>query len=351
MKVGIIGAGSISTRHINAYKANANAEIVMIADLNEELAKSRAQEFDIPNYCTNYKELLRDDAIEAVSIVTPTFTHCQIVIDALEAGKHVLCEKPPALTEAEAAKCAEVSKKTGKVLMYGFVRRFALHTDYLLNFRDNGGFGKIYAADITRQLRCSSINGWFVDKKKSGGGMLMDAAIHELDMALYMMGYPKPVSVLGFTTYANKDLPKRVKGVPGDYASINNAGCERTVESAANGFITLENGSCITIRASHIEFCNKEGVSIELLGDKAGVKCEGYFNDFTIVSLDSDGYFTTEKSSLTKEENRFQKEVDHFVDCCVNNTPCIVNPEQAVILMRIMESIYKSAETGKPIVF
>lgn len=350
MKVGIIGAGSISTNHINSYLNNKDAELVMISDLNESLAKSRAEQFGIPKYCTDYKELLRDDTIEAVSIATPTFTHCQIVIDALEAGKHVLCEKPPALTVAEAEKCAEAAAKSGKVLMYAFVRRFSEQMQYLKKFEQAGGFGKIYSAEATRISRCANLNGWFIDKNKSGGGSLIDGTIHEVDAALYLMGYPKPKSVLGFSSDVNKDLPSRIQGYGGYYASSDTAKYERTIESVANGFVTFENDACLTIRSGHIQFCFQEIPSIEVMGDKAGARFAG-MESITMLTVDSTGYMTEFKPVITQKSASFQKEINHFVDCCVNKTPCISTPEQGIILMSIIEGIYKSAETGKAVTF
>lgn len=352
MKIGMIGAGSISVHHLNAFKANPNAEVVMIADVCEDLAKTRAEAYGIPKYCTDYKELLSDDTIEAVSVATPTFTHCQIVCEALAAGKHVLCEKPPALTAAEAQKNADAAKASGKVLMYGLVCRFSLQAKYLAKYRDEGNFGKIYAAEISRTSRSSSIDGWFIDKTKSGGGMLMDAAIHEVDLALYLMGYPKPKSVLGFTSDVNKDLAHRLVGYGNTgYQTATTEKRERTVESVANGFVTFENGACLTVNTAHIRFVAHPGKWIELAGDKAGARLEGWDNDLSLVTVDPYGYMTNFKPGFNEKANIFQEEIDHFVDCCVNGTPCIITPEEGVTLMTVMEGIYKSAELGKPIEF
>ncbi len=348
MKIGMIGAGSISVHHLNAFKANPDAEVVMIADVSENLAKTRAEAYGIPKYCTDYKELLSDDTIEAVSIATPTFTHCQIVCEALAAGKHVLCEKPPALTAAEAQKCADAAKASGKVLMYALVCRFSSEAQYLAKLRDDGSFGKIYAAEAFRRDRSNAVNGWFVDKTKSGGGMLMDATIHEVDLALYLMGYPKPKSVLGFATDINKDLPQRLVGYGSSWKSATNEKCERTVESMANGFVTFENGACLTVTSSHIQFC-KPGRFIEVSGEKAGVRIDGFQNDLSLVTVDPNGYMTEFKPTFNQKADMFRAQMDHFVDCCVNGTPCIVTPEQSVILMTVIENLYKSAELGKAI--
>ncbi len=351
MKIGMIGAGSISTQHLNSYKANPDTEVVMIADMCEDLAKAKAEAYGIPKYTTDYKELLKDESIDAVSIATPTFTHCQIVCDALAAGKHVLCEKPPALTAEEAQKNADAAKKSGKVLMYAMVCRFSQAAQYLTKFRDDGGFGKILCAEANRTNRSSSINGWFVDKKRSGGGQLMDAAIHEIDLALYFMGYPKPKSALAFATDANKDFPQRLVGYGASWKSATSERIERTVESIANGFVTFENGACLTVNSSQIQLSVKPGRWIDLTGDKGSVRIDGYQNDLTLLTVDPNGYMTEFKPCFNQKVDSFQEEINHFVDCCQNGTPCIVTPEQGVTLISVIEGLYKSAETGKSVEF
>ena len=197
LNVGIIGAGTISKSHLGSYVKNPNVSICSICDTNYDTAKMRAEAYGIPNYYTDYKEILNDKSIDAVSIVTPTFTHENIVIEALEAGKNVLCEKPPALNYEEALECEKAAKRTGKLLMYGFVLRFSNEVRFLKSYIDDGRMGDIYYADVSRLTRCYKIGGWFVDKEKAGGGPLIDSVVHDLDSALYLMGYPKAVSVKG----------------------------------------------------------------------------------------------------------------------------------------------------------
>ena len=352
MKIGVIGAGSISVRHLDAYKANPNAQVVAISDINTDLATTRAGAYGIEKVFADYKELLRDESIEAVSICTPTFTHHTIVLDALAAGKHVLCEKPPMLTAAQAEECAEAAVKYNRKLMYGFVRRFSAQMDYLKEFQEKGGFGDIYAAEATRISRTTSLSGWFVDKNKAGGGTLMDGAIHEIDMCLYLMGHPKPTSVLGFSSDVNKDLPSKIKGWAGTYFSSDVQKCERTIESVANGLVTFENGSSMIIRSGAIQFALDAGVSMQVYGDKAGARCAGLGNaEINMVTLDPCGYMTEFKPTITVKKDAFKAQIDHFVDGCVNDKPFIVKPEDAVVVLNIINGIYKSAETGKPVTF
>ncbi len=348
LNVGIVGAGNISDRHVEFYTKNQYSKVVAISDLNEDLARNKAKEYGIEHYTTNYKELLADENIDAVSIATPTFTHCEIVIAALNAGKHVLCEKPPALNAKEVEKCCDVAKKTGKLLMYGLVCRFKQEASFLKEYIDKGKMGKVYHAEASRVSRCMVPSGWFRDKNKAGGGLL-DGCIHEIDACLYLMGYPKPVSALGFTSNVNRDLPDRVKGVDTGYLSADSKSFDISVESVACGFVTFENGACLHIKSAYIMNSVNVGTSVDICGEKAGARYSHSNPQLQMVNLTDDDYFMESNPILNKEDIFFEKEINHFVDCCINGTKCIVTPEQAVTLMKIIDAIYQSAETGSPI--
>ncbi len=348
LKVGIIGAGSIATRHLNSYGNNPYAQVVAIADLNEALAKERADEFKIPCYYTDYKEILNDPEIDAVSVVTPTFTHCNITVEALKAGKHVLCEKPPALTVEETRLAVETARETGKLLMFAFVVRFDQSTTFLKDYIDAGKLGQIYHAEVMRLSRYSVLNGWFADKTKSGGGNLMDAAIHQIDLVMYLMGYPKVKEVLGFATTINNDLAGKIKGQASSYISLDQNHYERTIESMASGYVVLDNGARIYIKSGSINFSVSQGLYFELIGKDGGVRAEKFNQEITLLSNVND-YLVESKPIIQSGPTAFETEINHFVDCCINNTPCICEGWQAIELMKIFEGIYQSAVTGKAV--
>ena len=348
--VAIIGAGSICKVHIEGYRSTPGITIAVICDLNEALAQSRAREFGIPKVCTDYREVLADPTIDAVSVVTPTFTHRNIVVDALNSGKHVLCEKPPALTCQEALDCEEAAKRSGKVLMYGFVMRFHAPHQFLKEFIDAGKMGDIYYAEATRMENCSDIGGWFREKSKAGGGCLMDAAIHQLDLLLYLMGYPKVKSVKGYANDVNKDLPDRIRGLSHSYTSASHTTVARTVESFASAMITFEGNKNLFIKASHIANTANPGSRFELIGDKGGVAANG--DDLKLLMLDDTNFFMETKPWIAKaRESKFNPEIRHFVDSCNGKTECICNASQGTQIIRIMNAIYESAETGREVLF
>ena len=350
--VGIIGAGTISVYHIESYNKLDECRVKAISDINRNLAEERAQKYFIDDVYTDYKELLQDKEIDAVSVATPTFTHKAIVIDALRAGKHVLCEKPPAMTADEVRECKRAAEEEGKLLMFAFVVRFFPFVQDVKKYIEDGKMGKPLMADCGRTARCFGSQGWFA-RRELGGGFLRDSAIHELDSTLYLMNYPRPVAVVANQTFANGDLFERLNGEKSFWASSDTNKYERNVESAIYGFITLDNGASITVKAAAILNLIEEGKWIELAGERAGVKIDFAPSDgkkLKFLEITED-FRHSEYAPDTKVGDVYYAEVSHFLDCCKNGRECMCKNEEAVILMEIIEALYKSAETGKPVVF
>lgn len=348
LRIGMIGAGTIAQRHLQAYRKTDGVEIVAICDRDQTLAQNRAAEFAIPQVYTDAQSLFADQQIDAVDIVTPTFTHGSLVADALRAGKHVLCEKPPALTYEEALQNEQLANACGKLLMYGFVCRFHPTYVWLKNYIDAGNVGDIYYVEAYRMLQCSQIGGWFRDKEKCGGGQLMDAAIHQLDILLYYMGYPKVTAVRGYTSYVNKDLPDYIQATGHSYAAADNARIPRTVESFASAYLMLEGGKNLFIKASQVANTLNPGTQLEILGDRGGV-C---FNSqgIRLLTVESDRLVESQ-AQIPEGPDAFATELQHFADCCLGKAVCISPAHHGTRIMQILNSIYESAETGKEIVF
>ena len=351
LNVGIIGAGTISRNHIAAYKKNRNVKIVAIADINEQAAKALAEEHGIDYYCTDYHDILNDKNIDAVSIATPTFLHKQMVIEAIQSDKHILCEKPPALNAQETQECIDAHKGSDKCFMYGLVCRFRNEMQYLKQYIESGKMGKVICANVTRTSRMSTAPGWF-GKKALGGGLLRDIGIHEIDSPLYLMGFPKIKSVLASVSYENARLPEAIQTNAGlNIKSPVDAPVPDT-ESVVNAIITTEDGASITIKLSRVLLTVKTGYSIEIHGEKAGAEMQPIAPDkrISMVELTDDMYIREFSPTLTYG-NHFPDEINHFVDCCLNGTPCICPPEHGLVDMQIIDAIYKSAETGEPVIF
>ena len=351
LRVGIIGAGAISVMHIKAYKSNPRFTLSAIADLNGELAEQRAAEFDIPKSYADYRRILDDPTIDAVSIVTPTFTHKDIVVESLRSGKHVLCEKPPALTPDEVRQCRDAARESGKTLMFAMVTRFKAKMRYLKEFIDSGKMGPISSAECGRVSRCFGQQGWFV-RREMGGGFLIDSAIHELDGVLYLMGYPAPVSVSASQTFVNSDLYDRLKGAKPFYNSKDRGRYERNVESAITGFLTLDNGASIYVKAASILNAVDCGTYLSLSGERAGARISNPAGEggerIKLLEL-TDGDEFCESEPQIEDNDPYYDEIDHFADCCEGRAQCICNADQAVRLMSIIRALYRSADLGRPV--
>ena len=240
MRIGIIGAGWPGVRHTEAYKAIAGVEVVAISDTNEARRQSFARRFEVPRMYADYQELIADRDIDAVSIVLPNYLHCPATVLALRAGKHVLCEKPPALTVAEAEHMAEVAREHRLVLAYALQRRFNTATRELARLLHEGVLGEVYHARAvwTRTWGVpTGVGGWFTDPARSGGGALIDIGVHVLDMAWYLMGRPDPLTVSG---QVHNRYPEQTRTDDSAFALVRFAG-GRGLHLETSWVLTQEN--------------------------------------------------------------------------------------------------------------
>jgi len=229
------------------------------------------------------------------------------------------------------------------------VCRFTKETEFLKAYIDSGAMGQIYYAEASRLFRCFKIGGWFIDKEKSGGGVLIDGVIHELDSILYLMGHPKIHSVKGFSTHVNSSLPDTMRGVGGGWKSSDVQKSQRTVETFAGGLIRFENGANLFVKASMVLNTVHDGRKYELIGTKSGAAFDA--DGLKLLSISDTGYYLESAPVLKAEVDLFGKEIGHFVDCCLGKAECICKPYQATQVMQIIDAIYRSAETGEEIVF
>ena len=214
LKVGIIGTGSISAMHIEGYLKNPNVELYAFCDINEAQLKKMAAKYGITRTYTDCNEMLKLKELDAVSVCTWNSAHAPCTIAALNAGKHVLCEKPMATSAAEAREMLEAAKRNHKLLMIGFVRRYGNDCRIVKDFIDKDFIGDIYYAKATYLRRNGNPGGWFGDKSRSAGGPLIDLGVHVIDLTRYLMGNPKPVSIYGVTYQKLFNRP-HIKGAKG----------------------------------------------------------------------------------------------------------------------------------------
>jgi Predicted dehydrogenases and related proteins len=347
IKVAIIGTGSISNLHMIGYKDLDYVEVVAACDINRERVENFAQKYDIPNVFTDYNEMLKMKDIDAVSVTTWNNVHAPAAIAALKAGKNVLCEKPLALNAAQAEEMVAAAKESGKLLMVGFCRRFGENARALKNFIESGELGKIYYAKTGCLRRWGNPGGWFSDKKRSGGGPVIDLGVHVIDLVRYLSGKPRVTSVTA-STFNYVGMKPEVKGIlkynSADYSEYND------VEDCATALIKFDNGMTLFFETSWVQHIKEDSLYLEMYGDKAGARLEP---DVELYE-DKGNYMTNVKpiigASGNSFEHNFKEEIKHFVDCVANGTQCLNPGEDGVEIMKILDAIYESAATGHEVI-
>lgn len=341
LRIGIIGAGGIAKgAHIPNYLTCADRiELVAVADVSKQAAERCAEQFSIPLAFDSYEAMLNNAELDAVSICTPNKFHADATIKALEAGCHVLCEKPPAMSYEEALRMADTAKKMNKVLTYGFHYRYTSYVEALKRFIDAGELGDIYMGRVTA-VRRRGIPGWgvFTNKELQGGGPLIDIGVHMLDTALYLMNYPEPEIVLA-STYQKLGKKKGV-GLNGDWDWEN-----FSIEDMAVGMIKFKNGATLMLEtafAANVE--EKDVMQVSLMGDEGGA-------DVFPLKLYQEKHGTLIDVTPAYLSNKSPREaiIETFVDSCLGKKQPLCTPDEGAILQKIVTAIYDSAERNEAV--
>ncbi|NYE03495.1 putative dehydrogenase [Bacillus niacini] len=348
LKIGVIGAGSLSEAHFEAYKNNPNVELMAVCDLVEERAAKKAEKYKIANVYTDYSEMVKNPELDAISVVTWNNTHKEISIAALDAGKHVLCEKPLCINYEEALEIKAATERTDKHFMIGYVRRHASSIAILKEFIDKGTLGEIYYAKASNLRRLGNPGGWFSDKSRSGGGPLIDIGVHVLDLLWYLMGRPK-VKTVSANTYHKLGNRTNIQALSfykaADYSPDNN------VEDLANALIRFENGASIMVDVSFTLHAKQDQSSAIIFGDKGGAEIDPalvlvHEENNTILNstpqIDHPGF---------NFQDGFQNEINHFVTCCLTGEQPIGGIDDGVEMMKMLTAIYESAAKQQEIAF
>ncbi len=356
VKIGIIGCGGIANgKHMPSLSKVEGAQMVAFCDLIVERAERARAQYGTPDakVYTDYHELLADPEIEVVHVLTPNRSHADISIDALHAGKHVMCEKPMAKTAADARRMVEAARETGKKLTIGYQHRQKAPSRYAKAYIEDGELGEIYYANCYAIRRRGTPNwGVFLNEYEQGGGPIIDIATHSLDLTLYLMNNYEPAMVLGRT---HKCLEHPEAGnIWGD-----NGVSTTPLEEAASALIVMKNGATILLETSwalNTDTPIEEG-SCRLCGTRAGLsiinnelKVNRILMDRqfdTTVGLGAGGVAFYEGSEAPAPVMEQQQ----WIDSIRNGTEPTVLPEQACVVSQILEAIYVSSKTGEAVRF
>lgn len=354
LKAGVIGLG-MGGGHLAGYLAHPDVEVVAIADRREDrraLLPSRWPTFKGKVYHEGI-EMIQKEKLDILSVAVPNNQHAELTIAGLEAGANVLCEKPMAMNAQEAQAMLDTAKRCGKKLGIDFSYRFNPQSRAMKDMIAEGALGNIYYGRSV-WLRRAGIPGlstsnfntgtgapmgsWFYDKAQSGGGPLIDLGVHRLDLALWLMGYPEPTWVMA-STY-DKFGPKWAKQL----------GLEYTVEDLACAMIKFKNGATLELDAAWA--CNikeKEQQTIRLLGEEGGMYQynvnEGYTYEIEYFKQIAGRPFDCKMHDVKPVPNAFTL----FADAVRDDTPFLVQPEEGVRVMKLLDAIYKSANSGEPV--
>jgi predicted dehydrogenase len=288
--------------------------------------------------------------LDAVSVCTWNSEHAPTAIAALNAGKHVLCEKPMAVNEAAAREMLNAAEKNNKLLMIGFVRRFGNDCGILKDFIDKDYLGEIYYAKATYLRRNGNPGGWFGDKARSGGGPLIDLGVHVIDLSRYLMGNPKPVSIYGaaFQKLFNRPHIKALKNYRASSA-LDGRPDPCDVEDLAAAMIRFDNGAVLQIEAAFSLNIKADKGELEFFGTRGGAKLSPELEIYTEMN-DYLADVNLAAPTALSFNGLFEGEIAHFVDCIRSGTPCRAPARDGVEIMRILDGIYESARTGHEVI-
>ncbi|MBB6731295.1 Gfo/Idh/MocA family protein [Cohnella zeiphila] len=344
LKVAVIGCGTIArSQHIPAYNRSEAAQIKYVIDVELERARSAAELCEGAIALADYREMLADEEVEAVSVCTPNAAHAPIAIDCLRAGKHVLCEKPAATTAQEARRMQEEARSSGRMLNIGVVNRFNSSVNRIKAMIEQGELGRIYHCygSFRAHRSIPGLGGPFTTKSMSGGGVLIDWGVHFLDLMLYAIGQPQIETVSGAThgllgrnlkEYAYVDM----WAGPPDYGGVYD------VEDFVTAFIRTS-GPTLSLNGAWAQNIGESAMFVEFLGDKGGVKLD-YGGGFTYYTA-RDGALCEVKPTF-RMANAFQEEIDSFLSSIRTGIPNQAHIDRTIVTSEAMDAIYRSAAEG-----
>lgn len=353
LKVGIIGCGGIATgKHLPAMQSLGGFEIAAFCDLIEERAVQAKKLYGTEDAVvyTDYKKMLEDQTLQAVYVLTPNRSHSFISIDAMHAGKHVMCEKPMAKTAKEAEAMVAAAKATGKVLTVGYQNRYRIDSQYLKRACENGDLGEVYYAKA-HAIRRRAVPTWgvFLNEEEQGGGPLIDIGTHALDLTLWMMDNYEPESVMG-SVYKKLGQQTETANAWGDWDRE-----KFTVEDSAFGFIKMKNGATIHLEASWaLNSLEVDEAKTSLCGTKAGADMKDGLRINTVKynkqvvekpALDPAGVVFYDGAA--DDENMAEQRT--FYEAVTMGKELVVKPEQALVVTKILEAIYQSGAERKAV--
>lgn len=346
VKIGVIGVGAIGSVHTDAYAKVDAAEVVALCDILPDRLKQKSARHGVSTLYEDYHQLLADPGIDAVSVCVPNCLHCEITVAALEAGKHVICEKPMAMSAAEAIRMCEARDRAGKVLQIGMVMRQKPESVVVRETVESGALGDIYHIRVVllRRRGIPGMGGWFTTKAESGGGPLIDIGVHFFDLSMWLSGLWNPTAVSASTYDKFGPLMEDYNYVsmwagPPKYDGVFD------VEDYACGTVRFGGGASMSFDVGWA--ANTPGESyVELLGDKGGVRIGA---GPTTLLTEVGGRVADVKLQYATEGDGFATQLTKFAAATRGEGEPPATGEQGVVAMKLIGAIYASAAAGREV--
>ena len=345
VRIGVIGAGGIALGSCRAFAEHPEAEIVAVAEPNGERAAEFALRYDTVTQVVEEPErLLTIDEVDAVYVATPNYLHAPLSALALQAGKHVLQEKPLAMSMQDAAPLIAAARAADTHFMLGMNQRFAEPVQRARQLMASGRIGRAYHCKTYWRRRAGAprIGSWFTRKELSGGGALLDLGVHMLDDALYLLGNFRPRSVSGavYTEFGSRGLGE------GGWGRSERAGRTFDVEDFATAVIKLDGGATVLLEASWAMHLDRAGaMNVELYGTEGAIDTYGE----RLCRREADGYHIVESPDAGALAYPHADRMHHFVNVILGREELCVTLDEALTVQRVLDAIYRSAATGREV--
>jgi len=346
IKVGIIGAGAIANNHCGSISKYEGAEAVAVADLSAERRNALKAQWSMGRAYASWQDLVADPEIDAVTVALPNALHAPCALAAIKAGKHVMLDKPFALNAAEAKSCIDAARRKRKVLMVGMNQRYNDKAQMLRAIVERGDLGSIYhtKAYWCRRTGSPKFGTWFVNKKLSGGGCMLDIGVHVLDLGMYLSGSWNPVAVTGqiYGKFGHRGI-----GEGGWGKSDRNHKIKFDVDDSACALIKCRDGATIELNVSWIQHQETpDRMNVELYGTEAGAKLAP--TKIFRFGSNKGEYEVVEPQGVKVPDMRKDRAHD-WLDMITRKRKSICTLEQALTVQKVLDAVYKSAATGREV--
>lgn len=352
LRVGVIGAG-VGALHLEAYAEIPRVEIVGLAGLDDARVRQVAEQYYVPKTYREYADLLAAPGIDAVSVCLPNALHLPVSLAALQAGKHVLVEKPLARNADEGRAIVAAAEAADRVLMISFDKRYRGDVQWIKRYIDSGAIGRIYYAKAhwMRRSGIPRLGSWFVSKDQAGGGPLVDLGVHVLDIAMYLMGEPRPRTISA-SAYAEFG-PRGLKGWEGRQQFTTEQEPYQ-VEDLATAFIRLDSGATLLLEASWATHSSAgDDFGVTLYGTEGGVELlvRNYGYDDTVRVFTDIAGAPTNLAPRIRPAKSHLAVIQRFVAAILDDAPRTPGPSEGLRRAEVLDACYRSAETGQEIAF